>query len=101
MIEYMIPRLTPDVIEAEAKKCYDREKVATTSIKCLVVSGVEITSRWARAEDYELMVKIMEAIPPAVARKDKVSVMRWLYDLFRSYIAAMESGYSRGRCAVL
>jgi hypothetical protein len=67
-----IPKLEPEVIAAEAKKFGgDHEKVATTSIKRLVVGGVEITSRYQKAHEFELMSKMVGALPAALRRHVK------------------------------
>jgi hypothetical protein len=55
-----IPRYEPEVIEAEARKFGgDHDKTSTTSIDVLVVGGVEISSRYRKAEELETMLAII------------------------------------------
>jgi hypothetical protein len=60
-----IPRREPELIEAEARQFYrgDTEKVATTSLQSVTARGVEITSRYNKAEEFELMAKMVNALP--------------------------------------
>jgi hypothetical protein len=69
----IIPRFEPEVIEAGAQKHYfgDSEKVATTSIRTLVVFGVDIVSRYNKAEEYELMQAMICALRPAMREQIK------------------------------
>jgi hypothetical protein len=64
----IIPRFEPEVIEAAAQKHYrgDDEKVATTSIRTLVVFGVDIVSRYNKADEYDLMQAMICALRPAL-----------------------------------
>jgi len=52
-----IPRHEPEIVAAIAAKHHfgDDEKVPTTSIKKLMVSGVQIISRYQKAHELELM----------------------------------------------
>jgi hypothetical protein len=65
----IIPRHAPEVIEALARKRYrgDDEKVPTTSIKELTVSGVQISSRYQKAHELELMREMILALPAGLA----------------------------------
>jgi hypothetical protein len=67
----IIPRFEPEVVEAEARRRWhgDDEKVATTAVKVLVVRGVEITSRYQKADELELMGRIIDAMPPCVSAR--------------------------------
>jgi hypothetical protein len=58
---FYVPRHAPEVIEAGARGTgYDRlDKVATTSIDALVVHGIELTSRYDKAEELEKMAAIV------------------------------------------
>jgi hypothetical protein len=69
----IIPRFEPEVIEATAKKHYrgDDEKVATTSIRTLVVFGVSIVSRYDKADEYDLMQAMICALRPALREQIK------------------------------
>ena len=58
-----IPRFEPEVVAAGAKKRGgDDEKVPTTSIDCLEVHGVVLTSRYGKAHEFEIMSKMVEAV---------------------------------------
>ena len=59
-----IPRFEPEVIEATAKRRYrgDTEKVATTSIRAVTERGVSITSRYNKADEYELMLTMVRSL---------------------------------------
>jgi hypothetical protein len=61
-----IPVHEPEVVAAEARKKWhgNAEKVATTSIKMLKIDGVEITSRYCRALEFELMRDMVLALSP-------------------------------------
>jgi hypothetical protein len=65
MTEQIIPRREPEVVEAEAKRRWfgDDEKVATTSLKSLTVRGIELTSRYDKAHEYELMQRMVLKLP--------------------------------------
>lgn len=65
-----IPRFEPEVICAAARKNWhgDNEKVPTTSIRHLVVDGVELSSRYDKADEYELMREMVLGVE-AKARK--------------------------------
>jgi hypothetical protein len=55
-----IPRYEPEVIEAEARKFGgEHDKTYTTSVDVLVVGGVEISSRYRKAEELETMTAIV------------------------------------------
>ena len=60
MLDYsnrVIPRREPELIAREAQRLYGgcADKVATTSIDRLVVWGVELTSRYDQADEFEAM----------------------------------------------
>jgi hypothetical protein len=61
----IIPQHEPEIIAATARKRWrgDDEKVATTSIDLLIVHGVEITSRYKKAHEFELMRSMILALP--------------------------------------
>jgi len=61
----IIPQHEPEIIAAAARKHWrgDEEKVATTSIEVLIVHGVEITSRYQKAYEFELMRDMILAMP--------------------------------------
>ena len=61
----IIPQHEPEIIAAAARKHWrgDDEKVATTSIEVLIVHGVEITSRYKKAYEFELMRSMILALP--------------------------------------
>jgi hypothetical protein len=65
----VIPRHAPEVVEALARKYYfgDDEKVPTTTIRELIVAGVQITSRYQKAHELELMRTLIMALPPRLA----------------------------------
>jgi hypothetical protein len=60
-----IPHRDPEAVKADARKLFhgDTEKVPTTTIKRLVHRGVEIASRYRKADEFETMVKVIEAVP--------------------------------------
>jgi hypothetical protein len=62
----VIPRHEPEIIEALATRQHygDDEKVATTSIDHLIVRGVNITSRYQKAAELDLMRALIMALPP-------------------------------------
>jgi hypothetical protein len=70
-----IPRHEPEVVEATARKLYrgDNEKVSTTSIRSLKVTGVSITSRYDKADELEEMRAMILALPASL-RKTVVSI---------------------------
>jgi len=61
-----IPRFEPEVIASAARKNWrgDDEKVATTSIKHLDLDGVTISSRYDKADEYEMMASMIEGVAP-------------------------------------
>jgi hypothetical protein len=62
----VIPQHEPEIIEAVATRQHygDDEKVATTSLDHLIVRGVNITSRYQKADELELMRALILALPP-------------------------------------
>jgi hypothetical protein len=82
-----IPMFEPAVIAAAAKKHWrgDDEKVATTSIRDLVIHGVEISSRYSNADELEVMAQIIERTEPAMRQRIKGvysnSKVRWTLDV--------------------
>lgn len=70
MVKPMIPEFEPEVVEAAAKRYSgDKEKVPTTSIDGLVVSGVMLSSRYDKADEYKEMKRMVEAVPTALRQK--------------------------------
>jgi hypothetical protein len=53
----VIPRREPELIAREAQRLFGgcADKVATTSIRSMVVWGVELTSRYDQADEFEAM----------------------------------------------
>jgi len=59
-----IPRREPEVVKAEARRYFgDDEKVPTTSLTELVVEGVNLSSRYGKARELELMARVVKALP--------------------------------------
>jgi hypothetical protein len=58
---FYVPRHAPEVIEAGACGTgYDRlDKVATTSVDALMVHGIELSSRYGKADELEKMATIV------------------------------------------
>ncbi|QDB99302.1 hypothetical protein [Mesorhizobium sp. 8] len=55
-----VPRFEPEVIAAASRRWHgDDEKVATTSIKCLDVDGVQVSSRYGKAAEYDIMAAMV------------------------------------------
>ncbi len=55
-----VPRFEPEVIAAAVQKRHgDDEKVATTSITALEVEGVQLTSRYNKADEYDAMTALV------------------------------------------
>src|SRR6185437_2692542 len=63
----IIPQHEPEIVAAAARnhRHGDDEKVPTTSITVLIVDGVEITSRYRKAHELELMRDMILALPLA------------------------------------
>jgi hypothetical protein len=61
-----IPRREPELIRLEADRVFhgDADKVATTALRGLTVGGVEISSRYFQAEEFEVMRAMILALPP-------------------------------------
>jgi hypothetical protein len=60
----VIPRHEPEIVAAGAARHYgDDEKVPTTSLEILTVRGVNITSRYQKADELELMRAVILALP--------------------------------------
>src|SRR5262245_35974500 len=55
-----IPQYETEVIKAKGG---DTEKVATTSVRLVTVNGVNISSRYEKADEYELMRLMVCALP--------------------------------------
>jgi hypothetical protein len=79
----------------------DDEKVATTSIKLLIVAGIEISSRYDKANELELMRRIVLALPLACGVKSmfcdskaghcfSVVLRRWDEQMARAIASDME-----------
>ncbi|HEX7759699.1 MAG TPA: hypothetical protein VF459_09365 [Caulobacteraceae bacterium] len=66
MIRPPVPRHEPEVIAAEARRHWDGdpEKVATTALRSLRVAGVELSSRYDKAHEYETMAAMVEGLAP-------------------------------------
>lgn len=60
-----IPHREPEVVKAEADRHYfgDDEKVATTSIRNLTVDGIDISSRYDKAHELEVMAYAVKEMP--------------------------------------
>lgn len=65
----IIPRHEPEVVRAEADRRWrgDDEKVATTSLSSMVVNGILLNSRYGKADEYEEMAAIADALPAHMA----------------------------------
>jgi hypothetical protein len=61
-----IPHRDPELVQAEAERLYhgDIEKVPTTTINTLSVCGIELSSRYSKADEFETMTKVIHALPP-------------------------------------
>ena len=61
----IIPTFEPEVIEAAARKRFhgDDERVATTSIKEVMVDGVKIGSRYGKAHELALVATVLSEMP--------------------------------------
>jgi hypothetical protein len=65
-----IPRHDPETIAAAARAWRgDTEKVATTSVKGVQVDGVALSSRYDKAEEYEVMVAMVDGVAPELRSK--------------------------------
>jgi hypothetical protein len=64
-VKIEIPRRSPEEVQAEANERYfgNTDKVATTPLRGLMVRGVEISSRYDKAHDYEVMQDMILALP--------------------------------------
>ena len=71
----IIPRRDPEIVKAEAEQryCGNDEKVATTTIDHLTVHGVDITSRYNKALEFEVMAKLVEVLPAFV--RDRIATI--------------------------
>jgi hypothetical protein len=60
-----IPLRDPEVIAAEAKERWhgNDEKVPTTTLKGLTVRGIELSSRYQKADEYEEMQRVVALLP--------------------------------------
>ena len=64
----IIPRCEPEVVEARARDYGgDTEKVATTSVREWVECGVVITSRYDKADEYEVMQEMIVSLDRGLA----------------------------------
>lgn len=63
-----IPRFEPEVVQAIAAKRGDLERTATTSLKSFEAYGVSLSSRYNKAEEYQLMVRMLEDVPALLRR---------------------------------
>ena len=62
----IIPRHEPEVVSAASRPWGgDAEKVATTALKNAVVGGVDLSSRYGKAAELELMAKVVMGLRPA------------------------------------
>ena len=86
----IIPRRDPEIVKAEAEQryCGNDEKVATTTIDHLTVHGVDITSRYNKALEFEVMAKLVEVLPAFV--RDRIASI-WCYNvlLLQHHVAAL------------
>jgi hypothetical protein len=64
MSDTIIPQHEPEIIEAIAVNRWhgSDEKVPTTSLKSLIVCGVEIESRYRKAHEFELLRSMVLAL---------------------------------------
>ena len=69
-----IPHRDPENVQAIADKHYhsDPEKVPTTTLRSpLTVHGVDLTSRYNKAHEFEVMAKLVEVLPAFV--RDRIA----------------------------
>jgi hypothetical protein len=66
-----VPLRDSELIDAEAKRVWhgSYEKVATTTIKELVVKGVTLKSRYGFAHEYEAMQEMVLELPDHLAKE--------------------------------
>ena len=62
-----IPRFEPEVVQAEANRRFrgNTDKVATTSFSGLKHLGVQLSSRYSKARELELMAEVLGDLEPA------------------------------------
>jgi hypothetical protein len=67
----IVPRFEPEQIAAEAKARWhgDDEKVATTSLRRMVFEGIDLSSRYDKAGEYEVMLDMVEGLPFSLRKK--------------------------------
>lgn len=64
MEKKLIPRFEPEVIAAGTRKHHgDDEKVATTTFEGVLADDILVTSRYKKADEIELMVEMVDALP--------------------------------------
>ncbi len=99
----IVPRHEPEVVRAETERRWrgDPEKVATTSLRSLLVEGVLLQSRYAKADEYQTMACMVLDLPPEMAARvhsifcdsksgtHSVSIPDWDEDLARAIGRAM------------
>jgi hypothetical protein len=67
-----VPQHSSELVAARAAKWFgDDEKVATTSLKGLVVEGVSLISRYDKARELELMAIMVTGLPFDLAKRIK------------------------------
>lgn len=62
-LSIVVPEYPPDFVQAVADRHYfgDREKVSTTWVGMIELHGVEITSRYQKADELQTMVDVLQA----------------------------------------
>lgn len=65
MIE-SIPRHEPEIIAAAVRRRRDTDKIPTTSLKNLIVDGVQISSRYRDADELDRMAQMVMALLPGL-----------------------------------
>lgn len=117
-----VPRHEPEVILAAANRYWrgDAEKVADTSIKVAVEKGVEITSRYQKANEVFVMTAMVDALSESLStyvltlfcdskasHTYSVTIKSWNKDIaleiarrFESVAVAMRGGHN-GICVAV
>ena len=85
------PHRDPEIVQAIADKHYhsDPEKVPTTTLRSpLTAHGVDITSRYNKAHEFEVMAKLVEVLPAFV--RDRIASI-WCDNvlLLQHHVAAL------------
>lgn len=65
---FTVPTFEPEVVEVAARRWRgDTDKVATTSLQVLTHCGVEMRSRYQKADELELMAQAVDCLSDHVA----------------------------------